>query len=39
MSEVSPPVKQDLLQNLGVFVDPILICSATTLVVLISSTD
>lgn len=35
-SEVSHPVKQGLLQTLGVFVDTILICSATALVVLIS---
>ncbi|TCO77434.1 alanine/glycine:cation symporter family protein [Marinisporobacter balticus] len=35
-STVSHPVKQGLLQMFGVFVDTIIICSATALVVLIS---
>ena len=38
-SEVSHPVKQGLLQTLGVFVDTILICSCTALVVLISGAN
>ncbi len=38
-SEVSHPVKQGLLQTLGVFVDTILICSSTALVVLVSGAD
>lgn len=38
-SEVSHPVKQGLLQTLGVFVDTILICSSTALVVLVSGAN
>lgn len=38
-SEVSHPVKQGLLQTLGVFVDTMLICSSTALVVLISGAN
>ncbi len=38
-SEVSHPVKQGLLQTLGVFVDTILICSCTALVVLVSGAN
>ena len=38
-SEVSHPVKQGLLQTLGVFVDTILICSSTALVVFVSGAN
>lgn len=38
-SQVSHPVKQGLLQTLGVFVDTILICSSTALVVLVSGAN
>ncbi len=35
-SEVSHPVKQGLIQTLGVFVDTLVICSATAVIILIS---
>lgn len=37
-AEVSHPVKQGLIQTLGVFTDTILICSATAMLILVSGT-
>lgn len=39
IAETSHPVKQGLLQALGVFVDTIIICSCTALVILVSGVD
>lgn len=39
IADTSHPVKQGLLQALGVFVDTIIICSCTALVILISGVD
>jgi alanine or glycine:cation symporter, AGCS family len=36
-ADVSHPVKQGLIQTLGVFVDTILVCSATAFIILLSS--
>ncbi len=36
---VSHPVKQGLIQSLGVFVDTIIICTATALIILVSGPD
>lgn len=38
-AEVSHPVKQGLIQSFGVFVDTLLICTATALVVLITDSN
>ena len=38
-ADIDPPVKQGLVQALGVFVDTILICSATAFVILLSRGD
>ena len=35
-AEVSHPVKQGLIQTLGVFTDTIIICSATAMLILVS---
>lgn len=38
-AEVSHPVKQGLIQTLGVFFDTLLICSATAFIILLSDAD